>query len=73
LLLPPKRLRWTTSEGIEMADETKSLKIKEINEVLSDFKMQNLKGVVLEGDIEIEIELSRRQPLQDLTFYFVTV
>jgi hypothetical protein len=41
-----------------MADDTKSLKMKDINEVLSDFKIQNLDGVVLEGDIEIEMDLS---------------
>ena len=41
-----------------MADETKSLKMKDINEVLSDLKIQNLDGVVLEGDIEIEMDLS---------------
>ncbi len=41
-----------------MADETKSLKMKDINEVLSDYKIQNMEGVVLEGDIEIEMDLS---------------
>ncbi len=41
-----------------MADETKSLKMKDINEVLSDYKIQNMDGVVLKGDIEIEMDLS---------------
>jgi len=41
-----------------MADETKSLKMKDINEVLSDYKIQNMEGVVLVGDIEIEMDLS---------------
>lgn len=38
-----------------MADETKSLKMKDINEILSNYEIQNLEGVVLEGDIEMEL------------------
>jgi hypothetical protein len=34
--LPLKRLKSKLVEGIEMADETKSIKMKDINEVLSD-------------------------------------
>lgn len=41
-----------------MADEKKTLKMKDINEALSDYKMQSLEEVVLEGDIEIEINIS---------------
>ena len=41
-----------------MAEEKKSLKIKDINEALSDFLIQGLEGVELEGDIEIEMDLS---------------
>jgi len=55
--LPLKRLKSKLDEGIEMADETKSLKMKDINEVLSDYKIQNMEGVVLVGDIEIEMDL----------------
>ena len=47
-----------------MAEEKKSLKMKDINEALSDFLIQGLEGVVLEGDIEIEMDLSSgAQPL----------
>ncbi|OPY53664.1 MAG: Acetyl-CoA decarbonylase/synthase complex subunit delta 1 [Methanosaeta sp. PtaU1.Bin060] len=41
-----------------MADEKSSLKMKNINEELSDYKVQSLEGVVLEGDIEIEMDIS---------------
>ena len=41
-----------------MAEEKKSLKMKDINEALSDFLIQGLEGVELEGDIEIEMDLS---------------
>ena len=47
-----------------MAEEKGTLKMKEINEKLSDYKVQSLEGVVLEGDIEIEMDLSSgAQPL----------
>ncbi len=47
-----------------MADEKKSLKMKDINEALSDYQVQSLEGVILEGDIEIEMDLSSgAQPL----------
>ncbi|NMC10910.1 MAG: hypothetical protein GYA39_08065 [Methanothrix sp.] len=41
-----------------MADEKSSLKMKDINEALSDYKVQSLQGVIVEGDIEIEIDVS---------------
>lgn len=41
-----------------MADEKKSLKMKDINEALSDYQVQSLEGVILEGDIEIEMDIS---------------
>ena len=41
-----------------MADEKKSLKMKDINEALSDYKVQSLEGVILGGDIEIEMDIS---------------
>lgn len=50
--------------GYEMADEKSSLKMKDINEALSDYKVQSLEWVVLEGDIEMEMDLSSGvQPL----------
>lgn len=45
-----------------MADEKKSLKMKDINEALSDYKVQSLEGVILEGDIEMEVS-SGAQPM----------
>jgi acetyl-CoA decarbonylase/synthase complex subunit delta len=41
-----------------MAEGKNSLKMKDINEVLSKHKVQGLESVVLEGDIEIEMDLS---------------
>ncbi|NMC35334.1 MAG: hypothetical protein GYA36_23180 [Veillonellaceae bacterium] len=47
-----------------MADEKNSLKRKDINEALSDYQVQSLEGVILEGDIEIEMDISSgAQPL----------
>lgn len=47
-----------------MADEKSSMKMKDINEALSDYQIQSLEGVILEGDIEIEMALpSGAQPL----------
>jgi len=47
-----------------MAEEKNSLKMKEINAALSDYQVQSLDGVILEGDIEIEMDLSSGiQPL----------
>ena len=47
-----------------MADEKTSLKMKDINEALSGYQVQSLERVVLEGDIEIEMDLSSgTQPL----------
>lgn len=43
-----------------MADERDSLKMKEINEAFSDYKVQSLEGVILEGDIEIEMDSSSK-------------
>ena len=52
----------------EMAEGKKSLKMKDINEALSDCQIQGLEGVVLEGDIEIEMDLSSgAQPLLGLS------
>jgi CO dehydrogenase/acetyl-CoA synthase delta subunit len=45
-----------------MADEKTSLKMKDINEALSDYQVQSLERVVLEGDIEIEMDLSSGTP-----------
>lgn len=42
-----------------MAEGKDFLKMKEINDVLSDYRAQCLEGVVLQGDIEIEMDLSR--------------
>jgi len=44
--------------GHNMAEEKNSLKIKEINEALSDYKVECMEGVVLEGNLEIEMDLS---------------
>ena len=41
-----------------MADEKSSMKMKDINETLSDYQVQGLEGVILEGDIEIEMDIS---------------
>lgn len=41
-----------------MIGENKSIKINEINQALSDYKVQSLEGVTMEGDIEIEVNLS---------------
>ena len=41
-----------------MADEKSSMKMKDINEALSDYQVQSLEGVILEGDIEIETDIS---------------
>ena len=41
-----------------MADEKSSMKMKDINEALSDYQVQSLEGVILEGDIEIETYIS---------------
>ncbi|OPY50129.1 MAG: Acetyl-CoA decarbonylase/synthase complex subunit delta 1 [Methanosaeta sp. PtaU1.Bin112] len=47
-----------------MAEEKTSLKMKDINEALSGYQVQSLERVVLEGDIEIEMDLSSgTQPL----------
>ncbi|HOT07413.1 MAG: hypothetical protein A4E45_01120 [Methanosaeta sp. PtaB.Bin039] len=47
-----------------MAYEKTSLKMKEMNEALSNYEVQSLDGVILEGDIEIEIDrLSGEEPL----------
>lgn len=47
-----------------MAEGKDILKMKDINDVLSDYKAQCLEGVVLQGDIEIELDLpSGAQPL----------
>lgn len=47
-----------------MADEKSSMKMKDINEALSDYQVQGLEGVILEGDIEIEMDISSGvQPL----------
>ena len=40
-----------------MAEGKDILKMKDINDVLSDYKAQCLEGVVLQGDIEIELDL----------------
>lgn len=40
-----------------MVNEKISLKTKDINEALSDYQVQSLEQVVLEGDIEIEMDL----------------
>jgi acetyl-CoA decarbonylase/synthase complex subunit delta len=32
--------------------------MKDINEALSDYQVQSLEGVILEGDIEIEMDIS---------------
>lgn len=46
-----------------MAEGKDFLKMKEINDVLSDYRAQCLEGVVLQGDIEIEMALpSGAQP-----------
>ncbi|MDD4460594.1 MAG: hypothetical protein PHQ24_12475 [Proteiniphilum sp.] len=38
--------------------------MKDINEALSDYQVQGLEGVILEGDIEIEMDISSGvQPL----------
>jgi CO dehydrogenase/acetyl-CoA synthase delta subunit len=34
------------------------MKMKDINETLSDYQVQGLEGVILEGDIEIEMDIS---------------
>jgi acetyl-CoA decarbonylase/synthase complex subunit delta len=34
------------------------MKMKDINEALSDYQVQSLEGVILEGDIEIEMDIS---------------
>jgi acetyl-CoA decarbonylase/synthase complex subunit delta len=44
--------------GHKMADEKSSMKMKDINEALSDYQVQSLEGVILEGDIEIEMDIS---------------
>lgn len=41
-----------------MADEKISLKMNDINEALSDYQVQSLEGVVLEGSIEMEMDIS---------------
>ena len=41
-----------------MADEKSSMKMKDINEALSDYQVQSLEGVILEGYIEIEMDIS---------------
>ena len=41
-----------------MADEKSSMKMKDIKEALSDYQVQSLEGVILEGDIEIETDIS---------------
>jgi len=41
-----------------MADEKSSMKMRDINEALSDYQVQSLEGVILEGDIEIETDIS---------------
>lgn len=47
-----------------MADEINSLEKKDINEALSNYLVQSLEGVILEGDIEIEMDISGgAQPL----------
>ena len=47
-----------------MADEISSLERKDINEALSNYLVQSLEGVILEGDIEIEMDISGgAQPL----------
>jgi hypothetical protein len=47
-----------------LAEEKGTLKMKEINEKLSDYKVQSLERVILEGDIEIEMDISSgAQPL----------
>lgn len=47
-----------------MVNEKISLKTKDINEALSDCQVQSLEQVILEGDIEIEMDLSSgTQPL----------
>ncbi len=52
------KLKWKTEEGIKWQKKKKSLKMKDINEALSDFLIQGLEGFELEGDIEIEMDLS---------------
>jgi len=34
------------------------MKMKDRNEALSDYQVQGLEGVILEGDIEIEMDIS---------------
>lgn len=52
-----------------MADVKSSLKTNDINETLSNYKVQSLEGVILEGNIEIEMDLSQgMQPLLAVSF-----
>lgn len=47
-----------------MAEGKDFVKMKDINDALSDYKAQCLEGVVLQGDIEIEMNLpGGAQPL----------
>jgi len=47
-----------------MADQISSLKMKDINEALSNYLVHSLEGFTLEGDIEIEMDItSGAQPL----------
>jgi hypothetical protein len=40
-----------------MAGKDGSIKLSEINQALSDYKVQSLERVVMEGNIEIEVDL----------------
>lgn len=47
-----------------MANEKISLNMKSINEALSDYQVQSLEHVILEGNIEIVMDLSSGSPLR---------
>ena len=52
-----------------MAEGKNSLKMKDINEALSEYRVLGREGVVLEGDIEIEMDPSSgAQPLLAQSF-----
>jgi hypothetical protein len=45
----PIELKQTNEEEHKMAGEKKSLKMKDVNEALSDFKVRSLEGVTMDG------------------------
>jgi hypothetical protein len=49
-----------------MASKNGSIKLSEINQALSDYKVQSLERVVMEGDIEIEVDLSNGAKSTDM-------